>query len=73
MWKIERDSTPTIRDTPLMNTRSFLKSMVVLTAIFGLHTILVHPAFPAQDSGKAQYYELRVYTTKSEQQQKTGQ
>lgn len=38
--------------------------------MLSLAAITVLPASAAQDSGQAQYYELRVYTTKSEQQQK---
>ena len=61
---------PGCRHTSLMNKITFLKSAVALAVTIGLNAILVCPAFAAQDPGKSQYYELRVYTTKSEQQQK---
>lgn len=48
----------------------FIKSAVLLAAFTSLDGILISPGFAAQDSGTSQYYELRVYTTRSEQQQK---
>jgi len=50
-----------------MTTRSFLRSFV-LAALF----LALGQPVPsgAADSSQSQYYELRVYTTKSEQQQK---
>ncbi len=53
-----------------MNKRSFIKSTVALAALVSLNLIYASPASAAQESGKPQLYELRVYTTKSEQQQK---
>ena len=53
-----------------MNKQFFLRSFVGVAAMLSLAGITVLPASAAEDSGKAQYYELRVYTTKSEQQQK---
>ena len=50
-----------------MNLRTFFRSALALAAMAGAgmpaHTL-------AADAGQAQYYELRVYTTKSEQQQR---
>ena len=53
-----------------MNIQLFLKSALLLATLTSLNGIFISRALAAQDSGKSQYYELRVYTTKSEQQQK---
>ncbi|MBC8002690.1 MAG: NIPSNAP family protein [Opitutaceae bacterium] len=53
-----------------MNKQSVIKSVLLLAALASLNGIPSSSAFAAQDSGKSQYYELRVYTTRSEQQQK---
>lgn len=51
-----------------MIPRFFLQSAVVLAAVFA---VIGNPSrTAAADSGKPQYYELRVYTTQSEAQQK---
>jgi len=51
-----------------MIPRFFLQSAVVLAAVFA---VIGNPSrTAATDSGKPQYYELRVYTTQSEAQQK---
>src|SRR5437868_15329324 len=47
-----------------MNTRVFLRFVAILSAFFFL---AVDRSFAADDG--RQYYELRVYTTKSEKQQ----
>ncbi|MGO8701264.1 MAG: NIPSNAP family protein [Limisphaerales bacterium] len=43
---------------------------LTIGALAGAAVLALAPAAPAADAGPAQYYELRVYTTKSEQQQK---
>src|SRR5437868_10608018 len=48
-----------------MNTRVFLRFVAILSAFF----FLAVDRSAAADDGR-QYYELRVYTTKSEKQQK---
>ena len=51
-----------------MNPRPLLQTVVSLVALFA--TLGFSTRTAAADSDKPQYYELRVYTTKSEQQQK---
>jgi hypothetical protein len=51
-----------------MNTRSFLRTTVAVAA--SVATIGVSSRAMAADSDQPQYYELRVYSTKSEKQQK---
>src|SRR6185503_17445225 len=51
-----------------MNSRASLQITITLAALVAAGGISFHAA--AADSGQSQYYELRVYTTKSEQQQK---
>ena len=51
-----------------MNSRIFLQSVVTLAAVVA---VIGNPSrATAADADKPQYYELRVYTTKSEEQQK---
>jgi hypothetical protein len=54
-----------------MNLRTFFQTTLALAALVGAVSLagIPTPAFAA-DSGQPQYYELRVYTTQSEQQQK---
>jgi len=51
-----------------MNARTFLHTTLVLIALVSLDQIPT-PALAA-DPGQTQYYELRVYSTKSEEQQR---
>ena len=51
-----------------MNARNFLHTTLVLVALVFL-TRIPTPALAA-DPGQAQYYELRIYSSKSEEQQK---
>jgi hypothetical protein len=54
-----------------MNTQIIFNTSFTLAALAGAVALAGIPARAfAADSGQAQYYELRVYTTKSEQQQK---
>ncbi len=55
-----------------MNSLTLFHTTLTLAALVGAVTLawIPAPAFAA-DSGKPQYYELRVYSTKSEQQQKS--
>jgi len=54
-----------------MNLRTFFPNSFTLAALSGAVSLAGIPASAfAADSGQPQYYELRVYTTKSEQQQK---
>jgi hypothetical protein len=50
-----------------MNTRTFTAIALVALAFLGP---IPSPALAAADSGQPQYYELRVYSTKSEEQQR---
>ena len=52
-----------------MNSRTFFQTTLTFAALAGAAGWIPSRAFAA-DSGQPQYYELRVYTTKSEQQQK---
>jgi hypothetical protein len=51
-----------------MNSRTFFQTAVTLAALVA--TVGIASRAAAADSGQPQYYELRIYTTKSEQQQK---
>ena len=51
-----------------MNTRSFLHTAVAVAALVA--TVGIPSRTMAADSDQPQYYELRVYSTKSEKQQK---
>src|ERR1700678_3070935 len=54
-----------------MNLQNIFRTSFTLTALVGAVSCARMPAGKlAADSGQPQYYELRVYTTKSEQQQK---
>ncbi|HEV7926612.1 MAG TPA: NIPSNAP family protein [Verrucomicrobiae bacterium] len=54
-----------------MNTRNLFLNPLTLAALAGAACLAGMPArSSAADSGQAQYYELRVYSTKSEEQQK---
>jgi hypothetical protein len=55
----------------IMNSRTFLQTKIaVATLAVGVLLPGIEPGALAADSGASQYYELRVYTTKTEQQQK---
>jgi hypothetical protein len=56
----------------IMNTRSFLDTAftVIIAAAAVAAMVGISPRTMAADSDRPQYYELRVYSTKSEQQQK---
>ena len=55
----------------MVNLRTFFQSAITLASLVGAVGIAGIPARAfAADSDQPQYYELRVYTTKSEQQQK---
>ncbi len=58
--------------TPLiMNSRKFFQPTLTLAALAGAVSLAGMPDRAwAADSGQGQYYELRIYTTKSEEQQK---
>src|ERR1700679_3792835 len=51
-----------------MNTRKFFQTTFTMATVAGAVFLAGLPASAAD--GQAQYYELRVYTTKSEEQQK---
>ena len=51
-----------------MNTQSFLHTAVAIAAIVA--TVGIPSFASAADANQPQYYELRVYSTKSEKQQK---
>jgi hypothetical protein len=54
-----------------MNTPTFFQTTLTLAALAGAVSLTGIPTHAfAGDTGQPQYYELRVYTTKSEQQQK---
>jgi hypothetical protein len=53
----------------IMNIRSFLHTAVAVVAAL-VSSVGIPSRTMAADSGQPQYYELRVYSTKSEQQQK---
>jgi hypothetical protein len=54
-----------------MNLQNICQSFFTLTALTGAFALAGIPSRAlAADSGQPQYYELRVYTTKSEEQQK---
>jgi hypothetical protein len=61
-----------IRQSPLiMNLRTFFQTTLTLASLVGAVSLAGIPARAfAADSAQPEYYELRVYTTKSEQQQK---
>jgi hypothetical protein len=50
-----------------MHTRIFSQTVIALGALMGL---LLNPGHASAADGSRQYYELRVYATKSEEQQK---
>jgi hypothetical protein len=52
-----------------MNSRAFFRTTLTLALLAGVICGIPSGVFAA-DSGQPQYYELRVYTTKSEEQQK---
>ena len=55
----------------MMNSRTFFQTTLMQAALVGAALITGMPDRTfAADSGQPQYYELRVYSTKSEQQQK---
>jgi hypothetical protein len=55
----------------MVNLRTFFQTAITLASLVGAVGIAGIPARAfAADSDQPQYYELRVYTTKSEQQQK---
>src|ERR1700733_4632449 len=55
----------------MMNLRTVFQTTLNLAAVAGAVCLAAMPTHAvAADSGQPQYYELRVYTTKSEQQQK---
>jgi hypothetical protein len=55
----------------IMNSRTFFQSTPIFAALVGAVSLAGIPSRAlAADSGQSQYYELRVYITKSEQQQK---
>jgi hypothetical protein len=54
-----------------MNTRNFFLNPLTLATLAGAVSLAGMPTRAlAADSGQAQYYELRIYSTKSEEQQK---
>lgn len=54
-----------------MNSRTFFQTTLSFAALAAAVSVAGIPAGArAADSGRPQYYELRIYTTKSEQQQK---
>jgi hypothetical protein len=56
---------------PVMNSQTFLQTKLTWAALAGTAFLAgIAPRALAADSAQSQYYELRVYTTKSEQQQK---
>ena len=57
------------QETLIMNSRTFFQTTLTVAALAGAVSWIPARA-SAADSGQPQYYELRVYATKSEQQQK---
>jgi hypothetical protein len=54
-----------------MNSRTFFQTTLTLTAVVGIVSMAGMPTHAlAADPGQPQYYELRVYSTKSEEQQR---
>src|SRR3984885_14461447 len=55
----------------MMNLRTVFQTTLNLAAVAGAVCLAAMPTHAvAADAGQRQYYELRTYTTKSEQQQK---